>query len=227
MNRTAFCLKSLFSLLLGLMFLAVLPGPDPCSAATPSELAQKLQTRYEETRTMSADFKQSTSVPMTTRKRLGAGTVVISKPGRIRWDYLTPDRQVLISDGKQVFMYVANSEQMMVQPVTQYINSDVTYAFFTGTGNITRDFKVLPPEREGDASLKAVKLVPRSEHPQVDYLHIWMDDDFMVRRLEIVDHFGSITDLVFSNIRRNEPVPPETFRFTPPPGTEIIEHIGQ
>jgi outer membrane lipoprotein carrier protein len=223
MNRTAFFLKFSFSLLLGFMFLAVLPGPDLCGAAAPAELARKLQARYEETRTMSADFKQSASVPMSNRKRLGAGTMVISKPGRIRWNYLTPDRQVLISDGKQVSMYLENSAQMMVQPVTQYINSDVTYAFFTGTGNITRDFKVLPPEREGDAGLKAIKLVPRDEHPQVDYLHIWMDDDFMVRRLEIVDHFGSITDLVFSNIRRNEPVPPETFRFTPPPGTEIIE----
>jgi outer membrane lipoprotein carrier protein len=44
-----------------------------------------------------------------------------------------------------------------------------------------------------------------------------------VRRLEIVDHFGSITDLVFANISRNEPVAPETFVFTPPLGTEIIE----
>lgn len=223
MNRTALCLKPLFFLLMGLMFLAVLPDPGRCGDLTPLELAQKLQSRYEETKTMAADFKQSTSVPMSTRKRLGAGRVVISKPGRIRWDYLTPERQILISDGKKVSMYVANSAQMIVQPVSQYVNSDVTYAFFAGTGNIVRDFKVMAPERQGDASLKAVKLVPKSAHPQVDYLHIWMDGNFMVRRLEIVDHFGSITDLSFSNISRNEPVSPEVFLFTPPLGTEIIE----
>ena len=223
MNRIAFCLKPLLSLVVGGMFLAFFPGAGQCAAPTPLELAQKLQARYEETKTMTADFKQSTSVPMSTRKRLGAGKVVIFKPGRIRWDYQTPDKQVLISDGKKVFMYLADSAQMIVQPVSQYINSDVTYAFFVGTGNIVRDFKVLPPERQGDASLKAIKLVPKTAHPQVDYLHVWIDDNFMVRRLEIVDHFGSITDLAFSNIRRNEPVPPETFVFTPPPGTEIIE----
>ncbi|MFH1020259.1 MAG: outer membrane lipoprotein carrier protein LolA, partial [Pseudomonadota bacterium] len=223
MNRTAFSLNPLLSLLVALTCLAIFPGSGRCAALTPLELAQKLQARYEETKTMTADFKQSTSVPMSTRKRLGAGKVVISKPGRIRWDYLTPDRQVLISDGKKVSMYLAGSAQMVVQPVSQYINSDVTYAFFAGTGNIARDFKVLPPERQGDASLKAVKLVPKIAHPQVDYLHVWIDDNFMVRRLEIVDHFGSITDLAFSNIRRNEPVPPETFVFTPPLGTEIIE----
>jgi outer membrane lipoprotein carrier protein len=223
MNRTAFYVKPVLALLSGLLLLAVFPAAGRCAAPSPLELAQKLQARYEETKTMTADFKQSTSVPMTTRKRVGAGKVVISKPGRIRWDYQTPDKQVLISDGKKVSMFIANSAQMVVQPVSEYINSDVTYAFFVGTGNIVRDFKVLPPERQADASLKAIKLVPKTAHPQVDYLHVWIDENFMVRRLEIVDHFGSITDLAFSNITRNVPVSPETFVFTPPLGTEIIE----
>ena len=223
MIRNALAAKPLLFLLVGLTLLAGFPGLGRCAALTPLELAQKLQARYEETKTMTADFKQSTSVPMSARKRLGAGKVVISKPGRIRWDYQMPDKQVLISDGKKVSMYIASSAQMIVQPVSQYINSDITYAFFVGTGNIVRDFKVLPPERQGDASLKAIKLVPKTAHPQVDYLHVWIDENFMIRRLEIVDHFGSITDLSFSNITRNESVSPETFVFTPPLGTEIIE----
>jgi outer membrane lipoprotein carrier protein len=223
MNRNVFCLKPLFFLLAAFVFPAFLPGYGQCAPLAPLQLAQKLQARYEETRTMTADFKQSSSLPMTARKRLGAGRVVIKKPGRIRWDYLTPEKQVLISDGKKVSMYVADSGQMMVQPVSQYINSDVTYAFFVGTGNIVRDFKVLPPERQEEPGLKAIKLVPKTVHPQVDYLHVWIDENFMVRRLEIVDHFGSITDLSFSNISRNEPVSPEIFVFTPPLGTEIIE----
>ncbi|HIJ89823.1 MAG: outer membrane lipoprotein chaperone LolA [Desulfobulbaceae bacterium] len=223
MNISGLRVTLLFSVSIGFMFLAVFPGSGRCAGLTPLELAQKLQARYEETKTMTADFKQLTSVPMSTRKRLGAGKLVISKPGRIRWDYQTPDKQVLISDGKKVSMYLANSAQLVVQPVSQYINSDVTYAFFVGTGNIVRDFSVLPPERQGDANLKAIKLVPKTAHPQVDYLHLWIDENFMVRRLEIVDHFGSISDLSFSNIRRNESVSPEVFVFTPPLGTEIIE----
>ncbi|MHB1014969.1 MAG: LolA family protein [Desulfurivibrionaceae bacterium] len=223
MNSTALSLKPLLFLLAVLMSLALFPASGRCAVLTPLELAQKLQARYDETKTMSADFKQTTMVPMTTRKRIGAGKLIIFKPGRIRWDYLTPDRQVLISDGKKVSMYIASSFQMIVQPVSQYINSDVTYAFFTGTGNIIRDFNVLPSERQADAGLKVIKLVPKVAHPQVEYLQVWIDENFMVRRLEIVDHFGSITDLAFSNIRRNEPVPPETFVFTPPLGTEIIE----
>lgn len=212
------------STLAGIILLALAPAFALANnSLSPVELARRLQARYEETRTMTADFKQTTSVPSASRKRLGAGKLVISKPGRIRWDYSAPDRQVLVSDGKKFSMYVASSKQMMVQPVTRYINSDVTYAFFSGTGNIVRDFNALAPERPVAPGEKTLKLVPKNPHPQVDYLHAWLDENFMVQRLEIVDHFGSVTDLVFSNIRRNEPVGQETFHFTPPAGTEIIE----
>jgi len=210
--------------LMSLALMLCLPAPGSgASPLSPLELAEKLQAQYEETRSMSADFQQAASVPMSNRKRLGAGRVVILKPGRIRWDYETPDRQVLISNGKKVFMYFANSRQMIVQPVSEYINSDVTYSFFVGTGDIVRDFEVLKADRPDQGELRAIKLVPKAAHPQVDYLHVWIDKGYVMKRLEVVDHFGSVTELVFSNMKRNEKVDPEIFTITPPAGTEIIE----
>lgn len=209
--------------LLPLVLLLFAAETVAAAGLSPQELAARLQARYEETRSLTADFQQQATVPMSARKRSGAGRVVILKPGRIRWDYQAPDRQVLVSDGSRVLMYFAQSRQMIVQPVSEYINSDVTYSFFVGTGNILRDFSAHPPERPAHPGLQAIRLVPKKAHPQVDFLHVWMDDAFLLRRLEIVDHFGSVTELVFSNIVSNAPVAPETFNFTPPAGTEIIE----
>ncbi len=45
----------------------------------------------------------------------------------------------------------------------------------------------------------------------------------LVRRLRIVDHFGTVTELNFTNIRLNQPVDREIFKFTPPVGTEIVK----
>lgn len=205
------------------LWLLLWPTLSLAGDLAPLELAKRLQAQYLTTKSMAADFQQVTSVPGTSRKRLGGGRVVILKPGRIRWDYETPDRQVLITDGKKAHLYFANAAQMIVQPVGEYLNSDITYAFFSGSGDIVRDFEVLPPEQPQGAGLSAVKLVPKKPHPQVAFLHAWVDHAYVLQRLEIVDHFGSVTSLAFSNIRRNEPVPPETFLFTPPPGTEIIE----
>jgi outer membrane lipoprotein carrier protein len=190
---------------------------------TPVEIATRLQEAYDSTRTLEADFRQVAEVAMSGRKRYGEGKMAILKPGRIRWDYYQPDRQVLLSDGEKFVMYFAKSNQMIIQSITEYLTSDVTYSFFTGAGNILRDFEVLAAERDAGEGTLAVKLVPRKPHPQVDYLHIWVTrDDFTLKGLEVVDQFGSITNLQFLDIRLNQEIPEEYFVFTPPPDTEII-----
>ena len=190
----------------------------------PSLIAERLQQEYESTSSMVADFKQTARVAMSSRVKHGAGRLVILKPGKIRWDYTSPDQQVLVADGQKVSMYFSQSEQMIVQTVGQYLDSDVTYSFFAGTGNILKDFNIFPPDREATGNELAIRLVPKVDHPQVDYLHIWVDaTTFLIKRLEIVDQFGSVTDLVFTNIVYNQVIAPEIFSFTPPAGTEIIE----
>lgn len=217
-------LSGLFlSVLAGLFF----PAGQACAdsaALTPAEIAARLQAAYEATTSMSADFKQVATVAMSNRKRTGNGRVVVLKPGRIRWDYVSPDHQVLVSDGKKIFMYFAGAEQMIIQPVSEYLNSDITYSFFVGTGNILRDFEVQPADLTPGQGSSVVKLVPKNAHPQVDYLYVWVDNStYLMNRLEIVDQFGSVTDISFTNIVLNQPVAKDTFTFSPPEGTEIIE----
>ena len=206
-----------------------------CQAAalSPIAIAKRLQATYDRTTSMSAKFHQIAFISMNRRKREAEGSVIILKPGRIRWDYSAPDRQVLVGDAKKILMYFAKANQMIVRPISDYLQSDVTYAFFTGSGNILRDFDVSAPDEQVQRSTTAgndknkkdycIKLVPRDTHPQVDFIHLWVDpDSFQITRLKIVDQFGSVTDLFFSDIKLNPKVPIDTFSFTPPPGTEII-----
>jgi len=191
---------------------------------TPEETAEKLQDNYELTDSFMADFTQVTSSKLSRRQRRGEGTLVISKPGLMRWDYLAPDHQVIICDGEKVLMYFASASQMIVMSAKEYLQSDVTYAFFAGTGDILRDFEVKEPPADYCCDPPpALQLFPRQLHPQVDHLSIWLGNDFLVTRMQISDLFGSLTDLHFTNIKRNQPVSGERFSFTPPPGTDIVE----
>jgi outer membrane lipoprotein carrier protein len=201
---------------------------QPVGAATaapsPDEIAKKLQQTYEKTSSFQADFSQSTSLQQSRRQREGEGTMVIAKPGLMRWDYRKPDRQVFICDGTTMSMYFAKAAQMMVIPARDYLQSDVTYAFFVGTGDILRDFEPRFPKADyccGESP--TLQLFPRVEHGQVEHLDVWIDDRSLVRRLRIVDHFGSLTELNFTNTRLNQPVDREIFKFTPPTGTEIVK----
>lgn len=214
-----------------LTVLLLLPALAPAGTMEAFEVAQKLQSTYERATNLVADFNQTTAVKFSSRVRHGSGTMIFRKPGRMRWDYTAPDYQVLISDGETISMYFEKSRQMIVSNAKEYLQSDVTYSFFAGTGDILKDFDVaesdLPDNTENSF---LIKLTPKSSHPHVSSIQAWVaHDSFLITHLQIVDHFDTVTDLFFDNIHidadfygsRN--ITDDLFVFTPPPGTEIID----
>jgi outer membrane lipoprotein carrier protein len=194
---------------------------------TPKDIARNLQKIYRQTRSLTADFKQVASSITGRHKRRGAGTMQLLKPGRMRWDYMEPDQQVVICDGKSVSMYFAKQKQMIVSPAKQYLESDVTYSFFAGTGDIIRDFDVQSPDPDDldkMAGTYQIKIIPRHSHPQVDYINLWVDaKSYLLKRVKVTDKFGSQTDISFTNIKRNVDISPAVFNYMPPLDTEIIK----
>jgi len=150
--------------------------------------------------------------------------MVLLKPGKMRWDYKTPDRQVIICDGKKILMYFAKLSQMLVSDANQYLESDVAYSFFVGNGKLRRDFQVsYAPDEERDEELgRALKIVPKGRQPQIDYVLIWPDKGYLIRRLAAIDKTGRRVEFRFSNIKINPEVDDEIFTFTPPAGTEVV-----
>jgi len=207
------------------LLLVVLLWPLPAAAGEdPEELVRRLQEVYDQVTGFRAEFTQLTAVPMSRRQREGGGTVMFRKPHQMRWEYDYPDHQVLVGDGREVRLYFARSNQMLIRDVDEYLDSDVTYAFFSGSGDILRDFEVeAGPAGQDPAGGRLLRLIPRELHPQVEYLDLVVGENpFFIRRLEIVDHFGSVTSLYFSRIELNPELPPDFYRFEPPPDTEIL-----
>jgi len=229
-NSVFFTKIKVMAIMLGVLLFIGTASASGIQSLNPDEVARHLQQTYEKTRSISALFKQITSNRMSRRVRRGSGTVVIEKPGKMRWDYGPPEPQILICDGKTITMYLANAGQMIVGSAEEYLRSDVTYAFFTGNGDITREFDAMAPDVALESDVPAdghtvlIKLVPKKVHPQIEYLHVWVDTrSYLITRLQIVDQFGSVTDLTFSGIVTNRKIGPDYFTFTPPPDTEIIK----
>lgn len=216
-------------LLAGLLVFSLFFGPQQALAEddlTPREIAEKLQYRYETAKSFSADFTQETTIQLGAgRKREGKGSVVIQKPGLMRWDYTEPDPQIIVCDGKTLSIYLEKAKQLMIGDAQDYLQSDVTYTFFTGTGNILRDFDVLYPD---DGRIRSeeglrIKLVPQKPHPHVDNLVVLVDPtSFLVKQLRITDRFGSLTVMRFSNEQVDVMHARDFFVIHPPPGTEVI-----
>jgi outer membrane lipoprotein carrier protein len=194
--------------------------------------AARLQEAYEDTAGLVADFRQHTAMQLNRRSKSGSGTVVFLKPGHMRWDYMAPDRQILISDGKTITMYFEKAKQMIVTAAREYMQSDVTYSFFSGSGNIMEDFTISAGDSTVDdsAGTSLIKLMPKKAHPQISRLYVWVGDDTsLIHRIRMIDHFDTVTDLFFDNIKQlngtdstGPVINSELFSFSPPPGTEII-----
>lgn len=191
----------------------------------PLTVANEIQKAYEKTATFRASFNQSSSLSgMRHRERKGSGTVVIKKPGFMRWDYITPSQQVLINDGEKFSLYFAAENQLIITSAREYLKEDLTYAFFTGNGNVHRDFEVKSaPGIMQKKNLHCLKLLPKKQHAQVESLYVWVDKNtFFIVQLQMHDHLGTVTDLILQDVEVNLAVSDDIFTFTPPENTEII-----
>jgi outer membrane lipoprotein carrier protein len=210
---------------------------------SPQDAANRLQMRYDKIHSLSFDFIQDTRGQLSGRPKKGRGQAFFVKstkhdtnaeqPGRMRWNYSDPDLQVLVSDGEIFSMYFATLKQMIVSSA-ETLKQDLTYSFFTGSGNLLQDFNILTSEQDlndvqGTQNHAAIiKLAPKTSQSQVASIQLWITEDSLIRRIEILDHFDTLTVLNFSNIKVNTLSPDNTalmkhlFTFTPPEGTEII-----
>ncbi len=226
------------------LFLLLLLVPFTAPAEeSPENTASRLQKHYDSIFSLSFDFVQSTRGQLAGRPKTGRGQAFFVKgvkhtdtatpPGKMRWNYSTPEEQVLVSDGQQFSMYFSSLNQMIVTPA-QSLQQDLTYSFFTGAGNLLMDFEVFPPDQGSNLTTgeqeqtRVIKLIPKEQQSQVTSIHLWITADSLIRRIEILDHFDTLTVLNFSNIKVNTlspedaPLMKRLFTFTPPEDTEII-----
>jgi outer membrane lipoprotein carrier protein len=165
----------LFPSLLLLVLITLLRPPAVNGAEPieyPEDIAARLQARYDTMRSLSFSFFQDIQGEMSGRPRQGSGQAFfVKKDGkaRMRWDYTTPEQQVLISDGETFAMYFAHLKQQIISPAAA-LDSDLTYAVFTGKGMIKNDFHIRPADEDEQSTnendYKVIKIIPKPSNPR-------------------------------------------------------------
>jgi len=239
----------LLSLTAYLLF-AALPLTAAFTAAaadepSPESHALALQNKYNSLISLTFGFDQLTRTG--TRERSGLGDAVFyrfqpasevtpeSSPSAtqsvMRWNYTEPDPQIIVSDGQTLSIYTEKDQQLIRTPA-QELESDITYAFFSGARNLLDDFAAASGDPaylfSSETKLQTILLVPRQPHNQIRDVQVWFDSDGLIHHLMITDHFDSVTELHFDNIKVNglpagdRKTLEEIITFSVPPGTEII-----
>jgi len=187
-------------------------APEP-SSSDPAATVAQVQQKYQQLRSLEFDFSQATQTGG--RTKLGGGNAIFYRPvatgskgaGVMRWNYSEPTVQTIINDGKDLSIYTPQDKQLIVSPV-QDVESDITYALFTGTRSLLDEFTASEADplfllNEPPAGYNAVLLTPRQPHPQVKRVQLWLGQDRTLHRLLMEDHFGALTELTFTRMHFN------------------------
>ena len=182
-----------------------------------ADAVDTLREFVRDVKTGRAAFTQTVTSPDGKRTRTSSGHFEFARPDRFRFVYTRPYEQVIVGDGQKVWLYDTELNQASVRPMSQALSATPA-ALLAGVG-IEHDFELKAlPQRDG---LDWVQAKPRRAEGGFEMLRV----AFAGRQLaaiEIVDSFGQTSLLRFSAVEQGVALPPETFRFTLPPGAELL-----
>jgi outer membrane lipoprotein carrier protein len=193
-----------------LLLLCSLGGPL-CAADLVADYFAGLDSFYSE-------FIQTVTDSDGQQLQRSEGEVWIQKPGRFRWDYRKPYRQLIVADGKRLWTYDEDLEQATVKPVDEALSS--TPAMLLSGYRPLSDVMTWQPSASEDGE-RWFSLDPRQPDTAVEKVRIGFDKD-QLAIIEVTDGFGNHTRIHFTRIMRNEAIDQDLFKLELPADTDII-----
>jgi len=183
------------------------------------------ESSYHGVRTLRADYTQTSFSWGRTRQE--SGSVYLARGGRMRWEYRQPETKLFVSDGRNLLLYVPAEKQLTRTPLKASDDLRVPLGLLLSRLNLHRMFSKLEfadQALEPDPGDRVLRAYPKHGYEE-EYRSVLIElaPNFDIRRLVILYPDGSTMQFAFSSIKRNVPLAPSLFEFTPPAGTEIIQ----
>jgi outer membrane lipoprotein carrier protein len=184
------------------------------------ELAQRVDHRYNSLQSLKADFSES--YEGLGIKRSESGTLLLHKPGRMKWDYASPAGKLFVLDGKFAWFYSAGDPQVQRIPSKELDDLRSPLRFLLGHTELEKELNnlTMAPAPNGNFTLTGQ---PRGQENRIRRLTLTVTPAGSIDGIEVQETDGAITRFVFSNQQPNAAIPAEAFRFTPPKGVPVVD----
>ncbi len=169
--------------------------------------------------TLSAQFKQVVQDRRGQVTDRATGTLSVSRPNRFRWDYREPYAQTIVADGRRLWLYDPDLEQVTVRPLEQGLGATPAM-LLSGSGKVGDAFTSAPVEQRGDWTW--YPLLPKQHGSDFERVSLAFDRRNELAAMELVDKLGQTTTIEFSGLRRGVKLDDRTFSFVPPKGADVI-----
>jgi outer membrane lipoprotein carrier protein len=208
------------NVLFTLLLLGALPGS--AFALDAVAVVDAIQKQYDNTDTFQAKFVQKSYLKILGQSQKAEGTVSIKKPGKMKWDYKAPDRQILVSNDQGLWLYLPDEKQVTKMKVQSVYSSNTPALFLAGRGKLTKSFTVGKVTEE--RGLYVAELIPRDKVQSLSKMVLLADKkSYQIVGSRVYDNLGNKTEMLFSDVRTNPSLKSKLFQFEVPKGVELID----
>ncbi|HVP68609.1 MAG TPA: outer membrane lipoprotein carrier protein LolA [Anaeromyxobacteraceae bacterium] len=208
--------------LASLCLAVALAAPAPAAPADEAPaLARRVQAFYEATRDLSATFVQTYTYAAAQRRQVSRGTLIVKKPGRMRWDYVSPSRKSVAVVGTRLVQYEAEPNQVYVDERFDATAMSAAVTFLLGKGSLEKEF-LLSVGPEG-----TLVLHPRRPDPRVESVTLTVGPQGEVTRTKVEDAQGNVNDIAFGDLRRNAGLKDADFEVRVPADARRVQMPGR
>ncbi len=190
----------------------------PLAASADEQAASRLSRLLEPLETYSADFEQQILDGSGARLQDARGHMWLSRPGKFRWEVEAPYRQVVVSDGEEVYLHDPDLEQVTVQPLDTRVTHTPALLLSGSASALTENYDV---SRQQQGATETFTLVPKAADTLFEELKLAFHSE-RLRGLRMNDSTGQRTAIEFSDVETNGTIDASQFDFEIPEGADVI-----
>jgi outer membrane lipoprotein carrier protein len=190
-----------------------------------ADVMEKVEKRYAFSG-FSANFLQTSTIKAMEITDSASGKAFFKRPDKMRWEYETPDRQTIITDGNRLWIYRPDDNQVMVGEAPSFFEDGKGFSFLSDMKSIKKRFTILLDKKAEDG-YHVLKLLPRQKTFDVTVIYLFVSiKNFEVAKIVTYNSYGDETRIELHDIRFNPKLDNSIFHFKIPQGVEIL-HLDE
>ena len=203
----------------------VLPADQAGAQTDTATVIRNIQDIYAGVDSFRARFRQELTHQAGATTETRHGSFLFRKPMLVRWETEEPHPELMVVTDREIWNYLPDEKLAYRYSLSLVRDSRSIIVVITGQSALDKEFEV---ERMADEEgLIHLLLYPRDPAPELTEAHVWVDPgSFLIKQAMGMDFYGNTNKIIFETMTPGGQVGAADFAFTPPPGTEVEDHIA-
>jgi outer membrane lipoprotein carrier protein len=183
-------------------------------------LLRGVEGRYNKAKTLQVAFHEDYT-PLGRPRRSESGTLMLRKPGRMRWDYDQPKGKLFVADGKSLWLFTPAENRAEKMKLQESDDMRAPLAFLLGKLNFQKEFRNLQAKPEGAGT--RITAEPKTDNLPYSAVEFVISPERQIKEVKVTGFDRSILEFRFDQEKVDPALNDKLFQFQVPKGAELVE----